>query len=131
MQGQYCCCQNHTSCLVLAHRVGSLRRANSVAIEGIADIRRSLAARRSDANDPSCRSRGLARLPHPSSVTVSPSIAHHRHPVDIDSSCPGHDAAWPRSDVREPQLFVARYRARVGRRHAKIDAAHVVLTKGK
>jgi hypothetical protein len=36
----------------LAHRVGSLRRTDSVAIEGIADIRRSLAARRSDANDP-------------------------------------------------------------------------------
>ena len=33
-------------------RVGSLRRTDSVAIEGIADIRRSLAARRSDANDP-------------------------------------------------------------------------------
>src|SRR6185295_16525063 len=32
-------------------RVGSLRRTDSVAIEGIADIRRSLAARRSDAND--------------------------------------------------------------------------------
>jgi ABC-type uncharacterized transport system substrate-binding protein len=38
---------------LLAHRVGSLRRTDSVAIEGIADIRRSLAARRSDANDPS------------------------------------------------------------------------------
>ena len=36
----------------MALRVGSLRRTNSVAIEGIADIRRSLAARRSDANDP-------------------------------------------------------------------------------
>jgi hypothetical protein len=36
----------------MAHRVGSLRRTDSVAIEGIADIRRSLAARRSDANDP-------------------------------------------------------------------------------
>jgi hypothetical protein len=36
----------------LAHRVGSLRRTDLVAIEGIADIRRSLAARRSDANDP-------------------------------------------------------------------------------
>jgi hypothetical protein len=36
----------------LAHRVGLLRRTDSVAIEGIADIRRSLAARRSDANDP-------------------------------------------------------------------------------
>ena len=35
----------------MALRVGSLRR-NSVAIEGIADIRRSLAAGRSDANDP-------------------------------------------------------------------------------
>jgi hypothetical protein len=34
------------------HRVGLLRRTDSVAIEGIADIRRSLAARRSDANDP-------------------------------------------------------------------------------
>jgi hypothetical protein len=33
-------------------RVGSLRRTDSVAIEGIADIRRSLAACRSDANDP-------------------------------------------------------------------------------
>jgi hypothetical protein len=33
----------------MAHRVGSLRRTESVAIEGIAD---SLAARRSDANDP-------------------------------------------------------------------------------
>ena len=33
-------------------RVGSLRRTDSVAIEGIADIRRSFAARRSDANDP-------------------------------------------------------------------------------
>ena len=41
-------------CLLLAHRVGSLRRTDSVAIEGIADIRRSLAARRSDANDPGC-----------------------------------------------------------------------------
>jgi hypothetical protein len=37
----------------LAHRVGSLRRTDSVAIEGIADIGRSLAACRSDANDPS------------------------------------------------------------------------------
>jgi hypothetical protein len=37
---------------LLAHCVGSLRRTDSVAIEGIADIRRSLAARRSDANDP-------------------------------------------------------------------------------
>jgi hypothetical protein len=36
----------------MALRVGSLRRTDSVAIEGIADIRRSLAARRSDANDP-------------------------------------------------------------------------------
>ena len=36
----------------VAHRVGSLRRTDSVAIEGIADIRRSLAARRSDVNDP-------------------------------------------------------------------------------
>jgi transposase len=36
----------------MAHGVGSLRRTDSVAIEGIADIRRSLAARRSDANDP-------------------------------------------------------------------------------
>jgi hypothetical protein len=43
----------------MAHRVGSLRRTESVAIEGIADIRRSLAARRSDANDPS---RHLARI---------------------------------------------------------------------
>ena len=39
-------------CPRLALRVGSLRRTDSVAIEGIADIRRSLAARRSDANDP-------------------------------------------------------------------------------
>jgi len=39
-------------CRFLAHRVGSLRRTDSVAIEGIADIRRGLAARRSDANDP-------------------------------------------------------------------------------
>ncbi len=48
---------------VLAHRVGSLRRTDSVAIEGVADIRRSLAARRSDANDPpltSARSRANA-----------------------------------------------------------------------
>ena len=36
----------------MAHRVGSLRRTESVAIEGIADIRRSLAGRQSDANDP-------------------------------------------------------------------------------
>jgi hypothetical protein len=36
----------------MAHGVGSLRRTDSVAIEGIADILRSLAARRSDANDP-------------------------------------------------------------------------------
>jgi hypothetical protein len=36
----------------MALRVGSLRRTDSVAIEGIEDIRRSLAARRSDANDP-------------------------------------------------------------------------------
>ena len=36
----------------MADRVGSLRRTDSVAFEGIADIRRSLAARRSDANDP-------------------------------------------------------------------------------
>jgi hypothetical protein len=36
----------------MAHRVGSLRRTDSVAIEGIADIRRSLAARRSEAIDP-------------------------------------------------------------------------------
>ena len=43
------CC---TAQAALAHRVGSLRRTDSVAIEGIADIRRSLAARRSDANDP-------------------------------------------------------------------------------
>ena len=35
----------------MALRVGSLRR-DLVAIEGIADIRRSLAAGRSDANDP-------------------------------------------------------------------------------
>ena len=34
------------------HRVGSLRRTKSVAIEAIADILRSLAARRGDANDP-------------------------------------------------------------------------------
>ena len=34
------------------HRVGSLRRTESVAIEAIADILRSLAARRGDANDP-------------------------------------------------------------------------------
>ena len=33
-------------------RVGSLRRTDSVAIEGIADVRRSLAAYRSDANGP-------------------------------------------------------------------------------
>src|SRR6478735_12570452 len=33
-------------------RVGSLRRTEPVAIAGIADIRRSLAARRTDANDP-------------------------------------------------------------------------------
>jgi hypothetical protein len=31
-------------CRLLAHRVGSLRRTDLVAIEGIADIRRSLAA---------------------------------------------------------------------------------------
>src|SRR6476661_2498987 len=37
-------------------RVGSLRRTDSVAIQGIADIRRGLAARRSDANDPLCHS---------------------------------------------------------------------------
>src|SRR5258707_13525605 len=36
----------------LYHGVGSLRRTDSVAIEGIADIRRSLAGRRSDANNP-------------------------------------------------------------------------------
>jgi hypothetical protein len=36
----------------MAPGVGSLRRTDSVAIEGIADIRRSLAARWSDANDP-------------------------------------------------------------------------------
>ena len=41
-----------SGCRFLSHRVGSLRRTDSVAIEGIADIRRSLAARRSDANDP-------------------------------------------------------------------------------
>ena len=46
---QYCCI---CICRFLAHHVGSLRRTDSVAIEGIADIRRSLAARRSDANDP-------------------------------------------------------------------------------
>jgi len=42
----------------MAHGVGSLRRTDSVAIEGIADIRRSLAARRSDANDPKRASAG-------------------------------------------------------------------------
>ena len=36
----------------MAHGVGSLRRTDLVAIEGIADILRSLAARRSDANGP-------------------------------------------------------------------------------
>jgi hypothetical protein len=43
---------------IMAHRVGSLRRTDSVAIEGIADIRRSLAARPSDANDPELTSAG-------------------------------------------------------------------------
>jgi hypothetical protein len=41
----------------MALRVGSLRRTESVAIEGIADIRRSLAARRSDADDPERKSK--------------------------------------------------------------------------
>src|SRR5262245_29558521 len=36
----------------MARSGGSLRRTDSVAIGGIADMRRSLAARRSDANDP-------------------------------------------------------------------------------
>jgi len=36
----------------LAHSVGSLRRVNCGAIGGIADMSRSLAARRNDANDP-------------------------------------------------------------------------------
>jgi hypothetical protein len=35
----------------MALRVRSLRRTDSVVIEGIADIRRGLAARRNDAND--------------------------------------------------------------------------------
>jgi hypothetical protein len=39
-------------CRLLALNGGSLGRTNSVAIAGIADIRRSLAARPSDANDP-------------------------------------------------------------------------------
>ena len=43
----------------MAHRVGSLRRTDSVAIEGIADIRRSLAACRNDANDPKPTFAGL------------------------------------------------------------------------
>ena len=47
----------------MAHGVGSLRRTDSVAIEGIADIRRSLAALRSDANDPSRHLDGHNRLP--------------------------------------------------------------------
>ena len=47
----------------MAHRVASLRRTDSVAIEGIADIRRSLAARRSDANDPKRKYTHARRLP--------------------------------------------------------------------
>ena len=47
----------------MALRVGSLRRTDSVAIEGIADIRRSLAARRSDANDPTTDLGPVDRLP--------------------------------------------------------------------
>src|SRR6476619_4823893 len=49
-------------------RVGSLRRTDSVAIEGIADIRRSLAARRSDANDPN---RTLGRVNSSSSQIIT------------------------------------------------------------
>ena len=53
--------------------VGSLRRTDSVAIEGIADIRRSLAARRSDANDPKATLRRQKlpsnfHLPSPSQI---------------------------------------------------------------
>ena len=50
-----------------AHRVGSLRRTDSVAIEGIADIRRSLAVRRSDANDPN-RVISRTEIPHRSTM---------------------------------------------------------------
>ena len=46
----------------MALRVGSLRRTDSVAIEGIADIRRSLAARRSDANGPQAVLAGIEIL---------------------------------------------------------------------
>jgi hypothetical protein len=57
-----------------------LRRTDSVVIEGIADIRRSLAARRSDANDPELTFMGIpvrglnARTdqPQPRSIGVRP-----------------------------------------------------------
>src|SRR6476620_7836077 len=61
----------------LAHRVGSLRRID----EDIADIRRSLAARRSDANDPNRPYTG----PNSRSAAVSTEVCypfgrkHRRH----------------------------------------------------
>lgn len=48
----------------MAHGVGSLRCTEPVAIEGIADTLRSLAACRSDANDPKRKSRMLAGCRH-------------------------------------------------------------------
>ena len=63
-------------CPRLALRVGSLRRTDSVAIEGIADIRRSLAARWSDVNDPTetwmAQDFCSAYLPH--CLPISPDI---------------------------------------------------------
>ena len=54
----------------MAHRVGLLRRTDSVAIEGIADIRRSLAARRSDANDPKPTDIDRTEMPQRSSLLL-------------------------------------------------------------
>jgi hypothetical protein len=65
----------------MAHRVGSLRRTDSVAIEGIADIRRSLPARRSDANDPRRTLIYLNTLKNFWRSTTQP-VEHHRNRVN-------------------------------------------------
>jgi Protein of unknown function (DUF3365) len=69
----------------------------------------------------------LSSLP----VGANPLVSHHRHPADVDNFRPRHDAARPCSNVREPQFLVARYCSCVDRRHAKVNAAHVVFAKGK